>query len=225
MPSMMAPSFVIKEVDSGIDTHEILVAAVALQRQVLEHFSPHWGVFGSVRASTPSSPVREGEWVIELRKVPTSDGALGFHDEQPDGTPIMYVFPELCAREKVAWTSCASHEILESLADPLLRRCIQSDNGTIWALEVCDPVEGDSYLINGISVSNFCFPEWGEPPKNLRGVSFDFLKLCTYPYEIRPHGYGQTFDSVKGWQQVGQMRSHRFILKSLGLSRGARRSS
>lgn len=225
MAYLMAPSFVIKEIDSGIDSHEILRVAQVLQKQVLEHFSPHWGIFGSVRGYTSSSPVRLGEWLIELRRVPTIEGALGFHDAQLDGTPIMYVFPELCSREGISWTSCASHEVLEALADPLLRRCTQADDGTIWALEVCDAVEGDSYVINEIAVSNFCLPEWGEPPNNLKGVDFDFLKLCTHPYEIRPHGYGQTYDSVKGWQQIGQMRAHRLALKSLGLSRGFRRNS
>lgn len=225
MTALIAPSFVIHEIDSGVSSHEIMTAAVALQRQVLEHFSPHWGVFGSVRAATTGSPVRAGEWLIELRKVPTIDGALGFHDEQADGTPVMYVFPELCAKEGVSWTSCTSHEILEALADPLLRRCTQANDGTIWALEICDAVEGDSYKINGVEVSNFCLPEWGEPPNNLKGVDFDFLKLCTHPYEIRPNGYGQTYDPTKGWQQVGQMRTHRLALKSFGLSRGHRRSS
>jgi len=225
MSMMLAPSIVIKEVDSGINSHEILVAAAALQKQVLEHFSPYWGVFGSVRAATAGSPARTGEWIIELRKVPTVDGALGFHDEQPDGTPILYVFPELCATDNVSWTSCTSHEILETLADPLLRRCTQADDGTIWALEVCDAVEGDSYIIDGVQVSNFCFPSWSEPPKNLRGVSFDFLKLCTHPYEIRPHGYGQTYDPTSGWTSVGQMRPYRISIKNLGLSRGTRRNT
>lgn len=227
MANALAASFAIYDVDSGVDPHEIFLAAAALQRQVLEHFSPHWGIFGSVRAVVATSPTpRDTEWVIELRKVPTIEGALGFHDEQPNGTPLLYVFPELCAQDNTSWTSCASHEILEALADPFLRRCTQANTGEIWALEVCDAVEADTYKIDTIEVSNFCLPEWGEPPSNLTGVSFDYLNRCTKPYEIRPGGYGQTYDSAKGgWQQVGQMRSYRKTIHGLGLSRGIRRNS
>lgn len=220
----MGPSFVIRNVDSHIDSADIFKAAPALQRQVLEHFAPVWGVFSSIRV-TDTAP-KPGEWVIELRRLPTMDGALGFHDQQLDGTPLLYVFPELCEQNGMSWTSCASHEILETLADPLLRRCVQASDGDIWALEVCDAVERDTYRIDDVEVSDFCYPQWFEPPKNLRGCIFDHLNLCTRPYEIRIGGYGQTYDSVgRIWRQLGQMNMYRSTTKNLGFSRGARRNT
>ena len=78
-----------------------------------------------MRAATAEHPPAPTEWRLELRKVPTIDGALGFHDTTPTGNPILYVFPELCAQDGMTWSSCASHEIIEARADALLTWCSQ----------------------------------------------------------------------------------------------------
>lgn len=222
-PRMLAPSIVIVDVDAHIDHAEVVRAAGALTRQCLEHFALAWGVMASVRAATPADPPRASEWRLELRAVPTVQGALGYHDETDNGIPILYVFPALCVADGTTWTSCASHEILEALADPLLRRCIQADDGWIWDAEVCDRVEADTYTIDGVTVSNFNVPACFEPPKNRIGVTYDYMGLSTRPNEVRAGGYAQKFDSTHGWLQVGQMRSYRAKLHELGLSRGSKR--
>jgi hypothetical protein len=225
MNSLLSPSIVVVEIDSGISLQDRQKYAAAQSRQILEHFAPYWGVFASVRAETPDNLHRPEEWRMELRKVPTQDGALGYHDTTPTGMPLLYVFPELCAEDGTTWTSCSSHEVCETLADPLLRRCVQAPDGTIWALEVCDAVESDSYDIDGVQLSNFCTPQWGEPPSDLTNVAYDYLKLCKAAFEIRDGGYGQTYDPTKGWVQKtsGAMRSYRKKISDLGLSRGTRR--
>ena len=152
-PRMLAPSIVIVDVDAGIPHADIVKAAGALTRQCLEQFALAWGVMASVRAASPGDPPRPTEWRMELRKVPTVDGALGYHDETDDGIPILYVFPELCASDGTTWTSCASHEILEALADPLLRRCIQADDGSIWDAEVCFTGDTRVSLLDGSEVA------------------------------------------------------------------------
>ena len=220
---MLAPSIVIVDVDAHLDHAEVVRAAAALTRQCLEHFALAWGVMASVRAASPNDPPRPTEWRLELRTVPTMQDALGCHDETDDGIPILYVFPALCVADGTTWTSCASHEILEALADPLLRRCIQADDGSIVDAEVCDRVEADTYKIDGVEVSNFNTPACFEPPKKRDGVDYDYLGLSKHPNEVRPGGYMQKFDPKAGWVQVGEMRSYRAKLHDLGLSRGAKR--
>lgn len=219
MSSLLAPSIVIVDVDAGVEPAEVARVAAALQRQILEHFSPAWGVMASVRAATPDKPPRVGEWRLELRKTPTIDDALGYHDRQSDGTPILFVFPPLCAEDGTPWSSCASHEILEALADPGLHRVEQLTDGRIAALEVADQVEADTYEIDGVAVSNFNTEsnyDGGPPP-------YDYLGKQTQPFEVRPGGYAQIYDPTSGWTQLGQMRRYRQRLSDLGISRGRKR--
>lgn len=220
----MSFAIAIVDVDTGIQPTELTRAASALQRQVLEHFFPCWGVSATVRAVTSSGPVHEGDWVLELRKTPTVQGALGVHQVTASGTPLMFDFPLLDAQDGVSWTVTASHEILETLADPWLRRGVQDDDGTWWAVEICDAVEADTYTIDDVLVSNFCLPAWGEPPSSTSNARYDYLGLCQRPWEVRTGGYAQRYNSeTRAWQQVGQMRPSRRALYDLGLGRVARR--
>lgn len=225
---MFAPSIVVVDVDAGIPEAEIVAYAAAQEKQILAHFGPAWGVIATVRAATASSPPRDDEWLMELRKVPTVEGALGYHDETAAGNPLLYVFPELCKEDGTTWTSCASHEVLETLADPLLNLCAQNpDDGKIYALEVCDAVEVGGYSIDGVPLSNFVTRTYFSPPKDLTGISLDHLGLVKTPYQILDGGYSQWLDSEKGWQQIvhsAQSPSvYRQKISELKLSRGSRR--
>lgn len=229
MKGLENPSIAIVDVDSGVPIDEIQKVAAALQRQVREHFAPAWGIgdLAIVHGVLSVAPRNVGpdEWRLELRKVPTIDGALGYHDETADGMPLLYVFPELCAQDGTTWSSCASHEILEALADPYLRRLVQLNDGRIAALEACDQVEALSYEIDGVQVSNFNTPANFEPPKNLAGVTFDYLGKQTAPFQVLDGGYAQVLDPTRGWVQLGTSRSYRRRVAELGLSRGVRRAS
>lgn len=218
----MAPSICIVDVDCNLDPADVTGIADALNRQVIEHFAPAWGVLASVRAGQP----QPNEWVLQLLKVPTIDAALGFHDETSEGQPLLYVFPELCAEAGVSWSSCASHEILEALADPYLRRCVQDEStGAIYAQEICDACEALSYSIDGVEVSDFCTPAWSEPPRNLAGVKFDYLGRCPEPFSVLPGGYSQTWEPGQGWVQRGAQRAYRTRIRDMGLGRGIRRKA
>lgn len=219
-------SIVIVNVDeqATITDAEIANVAAALTRQVQEHIAPNWNVTATVRAATAASPALPGEWRAELRKVPTIEGALGFHDRQPDGTPIIYVFPELCVQDGSSWSSCLSHEVVEALVDPYLKTAAQDDTGKFYAVEAADQVEQDTYRIDGIEVSNFNTYE-NFYPMNTPGEVYDYLKLQTKPLEVRPGGYAQWYDPAKGWTQVlaDKLSIYRTTMNLLGLSRGARR--
>jgi hypothetical protein len=217
-------SIVIANVDTTVPAAEVALAAAAIQRQVLEHLFPCWGISASVRSATASNPPRDDEWVLQLRRSPVVKGVLGIHRVTDFGVPLMLDFPELDARDGVAWTATASHEILETLTDPWLRRGAQDDHGAWWATEICDPVDADTYRIDGIAVSNFCLPAWSEPPPVRAGIRYDYMGLCSGPWNVRKGGYAHKFDPKSGsWMQVGEMRSARRALHGLGLGRASRR--
>lgn len=212
-------------VDAKVSQQEVEQVAAALTRQALEHFGPKYGVLFTYRAASPAKPAGPTEWQMQLHDQPTMDGALGYHDQTIHGLPLLHVFVGLCQQAGIPWSSCASHEGLEAAADPFLRRCVQDQaTGNIWALEVCDACEQGTYTIDGVSVSNFCTPEWFEPPSDTTGVKYDQMGQCTAAFQILDGGYGQTWDSTKGWTQQGAMKSaYRQKLAELEISRGSRR--
>lgn len=218
--------FVVVNVDTSVSSAEMALYAAAQQRQIREHWAPLWQADPTMTVNVQgTSPVAPGLVEVRLIKRPEKAGnMLGYHDQKPDGTPVIYVYVELAQSFGDPWTTVASHEVLEVLGDPRMRRCIEMDDGTIWDAEVCDRVEGDKYLLDGAWLSNFNTPECFEPPADLTGVVYDYLKLTTKPNQVRSNGgYAQERVPGKGWVQHGAMRGYRQFLADAGLGRGARR--
>lgn len=175
--------------------------AAALERQVNEDYAAHVPTFGRICVVAVTAPL-PSDWVVGAFKDADQPGALGYHDVTPDGQPLAKWFPILDAQDNAEPSTTISHELIEILGDALLCKAVQSPyDGNFWAYELCDAVEQDSYLIDNVPVSNFVTPQYFEPPQNLAGVKFDFMGLCTAPYEIRPGGYGQ-WNQGSGWNQV-----------------------
>lgn len=204
---------------------ELARVATALTEQVRRDFSVPpplgYGVSATVRPCGAVGPLPH-EWVLGLFEHPDQPGALGYHDETPAGLPVMKVFPLLDPTQP--WSVTASHEVLETLADPNLCKGAQNIHSGRWyALEVCDPVEDDTYEIGGVAVSNFVTPAYFEPPKEL--VRLDFMGLVKHPGEVRPGGYSQYWTG-RSWKTVehsGQkMSAARAAKREVG--RGARRA-
>jgi hypothetical protein len=216
---------------TGVAPRELTRVAAALQKQIHDDFAlppPHgYGILAQVRAAADLRDVQRGEWLLGLFERPDQPDALGYHDMTRGGQPFMKVFPPLDRQEGNPWSATASHELLETLADPNLARAAQSPDGVFWAYEVCDAVEEDSYLVGGVAVSNFVLPLYFEsptyhPPK---GVKLDKLGLVTRPYELRPGGYNQFWDGGE-WIPVEASRARARSVRQLmarQYGRGARR--
>lgn len=50
----------------------------------------------------------------------------------------------------------------------------------------CDAVQGLSYEVGGVRVSDFVYPEWFIPGSD---GPFDHMRVLTKPFEIHPSGY------------------------------------
>jgi hypothetical protein len=213
--------FALVDAGAGIDPAAGGRVAAAIQRQVREHFAPAWG-FGyqvEVRAATAAAPLAPDECPVYLLADVTEKDRLGSHSIE-GGRPSARVYVLLAERCGRSWTAIASHEILEVLADPWLRLCVEMSDG-FWDREVADRVQAETYVIDGVEVSNFNYPACFEPDA---GGKFDHMGTSTRPNEIRPGGYAQR-RSWFGWRIVGEPDAYRAALSAAGVSRGSARRS
>ncbi len=150
---------------SKIPDQEVLAAVRAVNRQIAEDFDPYWDLGGTLRLADRRSRRLEADAIIRL--VPHG------HDYHwsPTGIPEAHVFTELSqlSRESVpwlTWTNSLSHEALELIADPQLNTLVRGPHpvhpkrSVFHYREVCDPVQSETYLIDGVTVSNFVLPHY-----------------------------------------------------------------
>ena len=196
---------------TAVTDKEISSAVGAFQKQVTADFAPIWGMTADLAAVHNGKQPPPNAWQLVILDNADQADALGYHDVTPAGFPLMKVFAVTAQQDGVSWTSVASHELLEALADPYIDSTVfvETDNtgGRLWPMEICDPVEGDLYRIGTVEVSNFVTPQWfmSTPPA---GALFDFLKLTNQPFDIRPSGYMEFYDDTggSGWQQINEDR-------------------
>jgi hypothetical protein len=136
------------------------------------------------------------------------------------GRPAARVYVLLAERCRRSWTVIASHEVLEVLADPWLKLCVEIA-GEVWDREVADRVQAETYTIDGVEVSNFNYPACFEPAASGR---FDHLGTSSASNEVRPGGYAQRRGWF-GWRIVGEPDAYRAALSAAGVSRGSARRS
>lgn len=200
---MTTSSIYIKNASTLVTDEQAATMTRAVAYAARFHAAPAWGyaprtiLFQGVKASPPTAAA-----VITLYDDSDQAGDLGWHTEGPDASIYGRVFAApvlanggnaLTADLSVA--SVLSHEVIETLLDPACNRWAQRGDGTLIAVEGCDPVESDSYIITipapgetvSGTVSNFVLPSWFDPDTNVKAT--DHLGLLTAPFSIRPTGY------------------------------------
>lgn len=130
-------------------------------------------------------------------------GALGYHDETPDGRPYGKIFAKtvldnggqvLTSSLSVSVTT--SHEVLELFGDPNVNLWVDDGGGNEIAVELCDPVESQAYdvsiVVGGkrmpVPVSNFVTRAYFD--KQASPISrFDLMNQLTAPWSMASGGY------------------------------------
>ncbi len=187
----------------------------AIQVQMDLHVLPAWNMkSGTIKFYADASKVPGYAWVVSMLDNSTQAGAIGYHAEDNDKVdgfifagPVLQnkgvVLYDSTNPQNVSVASVLSHEVCEMIGDRFAAfwsdgpGVVASDGQTYteYALELCDPVEGDSYAIdlgggNLVSVSNFVFPSWfnaeATVPQNL---PFDYLGKLSKPFSMTPGGY------------------------------------
>jgi hypothetical protein len=208
-PVSSAPARVIHLVNqsTAVGAGDFAAAGAALQRQVLEHFAPLWSglscqlVPSSATSGSPQTPSAETIFVLD-----DSDqaDALGYHELTQGDVPVGFAFARTSQADGSPWQSTLSHELLEQLADPYVQTAVlvSSFQGRPAALayETADPVEADSYEIDGVPVSNFVTPAWFQDAAPT-GARLDYLGRLTAPLTVTAGGYIAFTTDMQNWQQ------------------------
>jgi hypothetical protein len=176
----------------------------ALRKYLDERFTPVWGVPATI-ASGPQ--IKKGTWGLVFLDDADQANALGYHDLTPEGLPLGKVFVRTTLSSKNLVSVTASHELVEMLADPAIDLAAEAPDGTFYAYEVADPVEEETFGIDGIPMSNFVYPSWFEGFRKPKSDKFDDLGSCQKPFEIRPGGYMSIFKDGQ-WTQIFGSKRH-----------------
>ena len=160
------------------------------------------------------TPVPAGSWWLLF--VDDTDRAddRAYHDLTTDGLPLSKVFVQTILKDKVSVSVAATHEMCEMAVDPWLNMAFQDPQGSLWAAEICDPVQGDQYgyKIDGTLVTDFVTPAWFGCGKGRMDVGGHVMS----PFEVLTGGYAQQHSSQDGkWHQtVGPMAMRRSMAAS-----------
>lgn len=182
----------------------------AINRQVAEDFEPYWAFGGRLRlensagANTDFSTLSElrGDAILYILDSASDLSVLGYHDRNLSGIPYGSVFLDLCKQLGDEWSVTLSHETLELIADPLCNLLVQGPHPALAGqtvyhyYEMCDAVQTQSYLLDGVMVSDFVLPEYFSPEASPRRN--DFCSSPLAPFGTIPGGYIGFFDPVLG---------------------------
>jgi hypothetical protein len=192
----------------------------AINRQLIEDFEPYWSFGAKLRLEGPIGQ-RPGlqtlgdmraDAVLYLVDGTNALGATGWHAANYRDIPYGLVFLGLCEQMQERWSVTLSHEALELVGDPmgnlLVQGCHPLDRRrkVYHLFEMCDAVQAESYLIDGVEVSNFVLPSYFSPGEQA-GRRNDFLGRlydgkALVSFGMNPGGYLNIFDpKTSQWEQ------------------------
>lgn len=201
---------------ASVSDAELKRVLAAIDVQVSQHFGPEWRCAVALSSSrmdlAGKAPAVDtnSDAIIYLGDTANStvtglSYAKGFHDKNLLGVPYGFVFLDVCKLYGEDWSVTLSHEVLELLADPTAALSVadprpDAQPGWQYALEVCDPTQGDHYLIGDVLVCNFVNRSF----YGLQGgaATMNYRKLPQTPFTPRENGYVQYQDSTGASQQI-----------------------
>jgi hypothetical protein len=170
---------IINHAKNKIDDEDLHNLIRGINRQIKHDFEPYWSMNAVLRLEGKSFDLNpkddvgkvfpidmRGDAVLYVWDKTDPANAIGFHEKHFNGIPYGVVYTELCERLKESYSVAISHEVLELIAD---------GNANIFAMgphpkpeengrkvfhwyELCDAVQSEQYIIDGVEVSNFVLP-------------------------------------------------------------------
>jgi len=134
---------------------------------------------------------------------------LGYHTQDPNGkvwgrvfvNPILNNGGTVMSGNKSV-SVILSHEILETFYNPYINLWSHRGDSTFVAIEICDPVESNSYEIdvNGtkVSMSNFVLEAWFDKEMKDATTKFDYMSILAAPLTLAQGGYNIILDCETG---------------------------
>ncbi|HXJ62766.1 MAG TPA: hypothetical protein VNN79_03340 [Actinomycetota bacterium] len=168
---------------STVLTDAQVAAAVPAFQKYLDQVCAAWHCAGTLYF-TPN-PVGARDWAITVNDKSSIPGAIGYHDLVK--VPIGWVSAATAAANGVQWTEVFTHELAEMLVDAniaLWSRHAKVDR--FYALEVCDPVQGRTYTIDGVTVADYVYRSWFT--ENASGP-YDSMRSLSAPFQLWTDGW------------------------------------
>ncbi len=188
------------------DEFAAIVAAVNKQ---LADVNAAWGA--NAQCHVADAPEGHDAYIQVQAKCDVPD-AGGYHTANGDGRPWGLVSVDVADEVGVPWSLYLSHEVIELVVDPDAaelvrgpcpdpsltgRRRVGRVSTTLVYLprEACDPVQGTTYDVDGVTVSDFVTPAWF---KRRHVGAVDHLGTLAGPFTVAPGGYVSYEDPSTG---------------------------
>lgn len=240
---------VINHTNGKVSDEELHVTIRAINRQIAFDFEPYWSLGAQLRLEGRSEkkPSRHsladmrGDAVLYIWDKIDVDDALGYHERNDRGIPYGFVFVDLSAQLEDPWSVTLSHEAIELIGDPESNLLVVGPDPrdrrrrVFHWYELCDAVQGESYEVDNVMVSNFVLPLYFTSSdetggrNDFLGRSYDGKTLTSFG--VNPGGYIGFFDPRNGksgsYSAPGdrKAKSRQALKKKARGSRSAIRSS
>jgi len=186
-----------------------------LQTFLDDCFVPVWGAPAKLIKGTKP---KDRTWTFVFLDNPHSRDADGWHDITKDGFPLSKVFVDQAIASDGSVSVTACHELCEMLIDPTATMWVDGPRGTVWSYEVCDACEEVTFPIDGMRMSDFCYPAYFEVfrlkhPRRLR-TQYDYCNKITKPFQILKGGYSDYMRGGKFTEKTGsKAKARRFAVE------------
>jgi len=217
---------------TAVTDAQIAALVPDLRTQVSRDFAPAWGIDASLTFVPKGKTPPKGAWWLSLMDNSDEQGALGYHDVTSEGLPLGKAFIATDIKYGYNWTITVSHELLEMLADPEIDLTVfdQKSNtaGTLYAYEVCDACEDDSfgYVVGAHTLSDFVYPAWFESTLKPGSTKMDHMGHISSPFQLLQGGYIGIYKVGQGggWTQLTAEHKPNFKSRAHVGSRRERRN-
>jgi hypothetical protein len=183
----------------GVEFDKLIAA---LQKFLDQCFVPVWGTPAKLIKARETRPKH---WNMIFWDDADSPGAEGYHDITWKGTPLAKVFvkPTIDAGDQVSVTAC--HELCEMLVDPTATLWCEGPRSSLWAYEVCDPVEEETFNVDGVAMSDFVFPAYFDTfrLKRPHSAQYDYVKKVQRPFQLLKGGYSDIRHNRRTTEKFG----------------------
>jgi hypothetical protein len=183
--------------DVPVERSRLLRVAAALQTQVERDLGPIWDVRAVVAPFLELEDVPPGYWPLVLvHKLAVQ--LRGLHNAS-GGRPFALVSVE--DGDDHQWSRLASHELIELLCDPWGARTFpgrsihdlhhpdEPQQGQVeYLVETCDPCQKQTYVVDGVLVSDFVTPSFYDTT-GTGGGRYSFTGAVTAPRTVLDGGY------------------------------------
>lgn len=237
----LKPLIGIINLSSNVSNDDVKKMVIAVQEQLKHDVAPAWGKdYWFVMFYSDPKTISPRAYPIVICDNDTTPGALGWHAER-GGKPYGKIMTDPVLQsggvalydkknpQNVTVASVLSHEVIETFCDPDINLWVDGPRiyqGSCYAMEACDPVENNSYVVKAgtvsVSVSNFVLPSYFDNQGTHE--KFDFLGVLTAPFTLAPGGYmvvreapgteQQVFAQTKPAQWRLDMKAHKLSSRS-----------